>query len=240
MIVSTYEVRQALSSAAAASQTLDILKMRENCESPLKAAFACLSSKYRTFDGTCNNLCNITQGSAERPLVRLVPSDYEGPPGSTAPRSLGVDFKPLTNCRKVSFQTLRNNDTANSNDNAVNFTHLTMTWGQFIDHDVTLTELTPNVDCGVNNEPCQQIPDCVNIKIPNGEELLFNQSAQCIPLPRSLRDGEGNQVSSKNILLLHVQLHRIHGVDPFSYIVTQNQGVIRTGDALKTSWSRID
>ena len=214
--------------------------MRENCESPLKAAFACLSSKYRTFDGTCNNLCNITQGSAERPLVRLVPSDYEGPPGSTAPRSLGVDFKPLTNCRKVSFQTLRNNDTANSNDNAVNFTHLTMTWGQFIDHDVTLTELTPNVDCGVNNEPCQQIPDCVNIKIPNGEELLFNQSAQCIPLPRSLRDGEGNQVSSKNILLLHVQLHRTHGVDPFSYIVSQNQGVIRTGDALKTSWSRID
>ena len=196
MIVSTYEVRQALSStaaaAAAAAQTLDILKMRENCENPLKAALACLSRKYRTFDGTCNNLCNITRGSAERPLVRLVPSDYEG---IDAPRSLGVNFKPLTNCRKVSFQTLKNNDTANSNDNAVNFTHLTMTWGQFLDHDVTLTELTPNVDCGVNNAPCQPIPDCVNIKIPNGEELLFNQSAQCIPLPRSFRNNDSDQVS---------------------------------------------
>ena len=169
--------------------------MRENCESPLKAAFACLSRKYRTFDGTCNNLCNITQGSAERPLVRLVPSDYEGPPGSTAPRSLGVDFKPLTNCRKVSFQTLRNNDTANRDDKAVNFTHLTMTWGQFIDHDVTLTELTPNTECGINNAPCEQIPNCTNIKIPNGEELLFNQSAQCIPLIRSFLNNNGDQVS---------------------------------------------
>ena len=155
MIVSTYEVRQALSSAAAANQTLDILKMRENCESPLKAAFACLSRKYRTFDGTCNNLCNITQGSAERPLVRLVPSDYEGPPGSTAPRSLGVDFKLLANPRKVSAETLENNDTANINGTIVNFTHLTMTWGQFLDHDVTLTELPEDLDCGINNAPCK-------------------------------------------------------------------------------------
>ena len=46
-----------------------------------------------------------------------------------------------------------------------------------------------------NNAPCEQIPNCTNIKIPNGEELLFNQSAQCIPLIRSFLNNNGDQVS---------------------------------------------
>ncbi|XP_067034802.1 uncharacterized protein [Acropora muricata] len=41
-------------------------------------------------------------------------------------------------------------------------THLVMTWGQFLVHDVTLTELTDeHVNCGTNAQPCpnkQMIP----------------------------------------------------------------------------------
>ena len=184
---------------------MKILKNRANCETPLKTALACLQRKYRTFDGTCNNLCNITLGSAEQPLERLLPPDYEGPVGSQAPRSLGVDFKALANPRKVSVEALENNDTANINGTIVNFTHLTMTWGQFLDHDVTLTELPEGLDCGINNAPCQPIPECVNIKIPNGLELLFNDSVQCIPLPRSVRNPDGNQVSGVFNFFINVQ-----------------------------------
>ena len=203
VIVGTYEVRQTLSSDAAAKLVLKILKNRANCETPLKTALACLQRKYRTFDGTCNNLCNITLGSAEQPLERLLPPDYEG--SNQAPRSLGVDFKPLSNPRKVSFEALENNDTANINGTIVNFTHLTMTWGQFLDHDVTLTELPEGLDCGINNAPCQPIPECVNIKIPNGLELLFNESVQCIPLSRSVRNPNGNQVSEVFNFFINVQ-----------------------------------
>lgn len=207
VIVGTYEVRQASSSDAAARLVLKLLKNRANCETPLKTALACLHRKYRTFDGTCNNLCNITLGSAEQPLERLLPPDYEGPAGSQAPRSLGVDFKPLTNPRKVSVEALENNDTANINGTIVDFTHLTMTWGQFLDHDVTLTEL-PELDCGINNAPCRPIPGCVNIKIPNGLELLFNESVQCIPLARSLRNPAGNQI---NIITAYVDGSQVYG-----------------------------
>ena len=205
VIVGTYEVRQASSSDAAAKLVLKILKNRANCETPLKTALACLQRKYRTFDGTCNNLCNITLGSAEQPLERLLPPDYEGPAGSQAPRSLGVDFKPLTDPRKVSVEALENNDTANINGTIVNFTHLTMTWGQFLDHDVTLTELPEGLDCGINNAPCNPIPGCVNIKIPNGLELLFNESVQCIPLSRSVRNAAGDQVSGVFNFFINVQ-----------------------------------
>ena len=205
VIVGTYEVRQASSSDAAARLVLKILKNRANCETPLKTALACLQRKYRTFDGTCNNLCNITLGSAEQPLERLLPPDYEGPVGSQAPRSLGVDFKLLSNPRKISVEALENNDTANINGTIVNFTHLTMTWGQFLDHDVTLTELPEGLDCGINNAPCQPIPGCVNIKIPNGLELLFNESVQCIPLARSDRNPTGDQVSEVFNFFINVQ-----------------------------------
>ncbi|CAH3160422.1 unnamed protein product [Porites lobata] len=68
-----------------------------------------------------------------------------------------------------------------------------MTWGQFLGHDVTLTELPEGLDCGINNAPCNTIPGCVNIKIPNGLELLFNESVQCIPLSRSVRNAAGDQ-----------------------------------------------
>ena len=118
---------------------------------------------------------------------------------------MGVDFKPLTDPRKVSVEALENNDTANINGTIVNFTHLTMTWGQFLDHDVTLTELPEGLDCGINNAPCNTIPGCVNIKIPNGLELLFNESVQCIPLARSVRNPAGDQVSGVFNFFINVQ-----------------------------------
>ena len=205
VIVGIYEVRQVSSSDEAAKLVLKILKNRANCETPLKTALACLQRKYRTFDGTCNNLCNITLGSAEQPLERLLPPDYEGPAGSQAPRSLGVDFKPLSNPRKISVEALENNDTANINGTIVNFTHVTMTWGQFMDHDCTLTELPEGLDCGINNAQCQPIPECVNIKIPNGAELLFNETVECIPLQRSVRNPNGDQVSRVLNFFINVQ-----------------------------------
>ena len=80
-----------------------------------------------------------------------------------------------------------------------NFTHMTMTWGQFIDHDITLTELTPNVECGNNTTPCGNQEGCIVISLHNlkkKERLRFNRSANCIPLRRSFRRN-GEQVGYK-------------------------------------------
>jgi len=86
------------------------------------------------------------------------------------------------------------NNTTNIIGRSPAFTHLTITWGQFLDYDVTLTEME-EVDCGSNqHEPCPQRPGCIGIDILPGQELRFNQSVRCINIRRSARDGNGDQV----------------------------------------------
>ena len=193
-------MRQASSSAAAAQQVLDTLQLT-NCDD-LKVRLACFQRRYRTFNGDCNNLCNITRGATNEPLRRLPnlepPTDYEQP--GFQPRRLAADGSDLSNARRISRAVFRAN-TGNLNGSAPDFTHITMTWGQFLDHDITLTELTPlpaGVDCGVNNEPCiRDRPECIGIDISQAnpdDRLRFNQSALCIPVRRSFVNPAGQQV----------------------------------------------
>ena len=207
LIISTSEVRKVLSSDAAANLTLQTL-LKENCD-PLKTRLACLSSPYRTFDGSCNNLCNTTLGMAGTTLARFPnlfrPTAYEDPVTFTARQNSEISSRviPLPNARNVSVIVFDSSE-ADANG-APAFTHLTMTWGQFLDHDVTLTELTPlpeNVTCGTNDAPCVVDSfNCAGVDIIDpvsfgpSQKLGGLPSAQCIPLRRSTRTPEGEQVN---------------------------------------------
>ena len=193
LIVGKYQVRQALSPVAG-RDLLETLSL-PNCDNFYKRLI-CAQRKYRTFDGTCNNLCKVTRGAIYRPLRRLEtlaePTDYE--PGFEPRRVAANPNRNLTNARQVSVNVFEANN-ANINNTPPAFTHLTMTWGQFLDHDITLTEME-EVDCGSNqHEPCPQTPGCIGIDILPGQELRFNQTVHCINLRRSSRDGNGDQVS---------------------------------------------
>lgn len=52
---------------------------------PLYVRLNCIRRRYRTFDGTCNNLCNITKGAAETGFARffLQPSKTDWDQGSS-------------------------------------------------------------------------------------------------------------------------------------------------------------
>ena len=202
LTITVCEVRQVSSSAAAAQQVLNTLQLT-NCDD-LKVRLACFQRRYRTFDGTCNNLCNTTNGATNQPHQRFPglnpPTEYQTQTPDFLPRSRSSTMPPdgriilLPNARTVSNQVFVNS-TGNKGGIEPDFTHLTMTWGQFIDHDVTLTELTPGVNCGINDAPCPAVDgNCIGITIEEGQNLAFNQSAQCIPLARSFRDADGNQV----------------------------------------------
>ena len=172
---------------------LDTLSLT-NCEVSLDRRLLCLKhGKYRTFDGTCNNLCNITTGAAFTPHRRFVPSGYDG--DNFEPRqfsSLGTRF-PLPNTRQVSKKVFASAEIQG------NFTHIVMTFGQFLAHDVSLTaESTNPTDCGVSEYPCPSLsekPDCIGVNITSGNNLLGDPDARCTPLIRSKRDENGNQVS---------------------------------------------
>ena len=155
----------------------------------LDIQLSCFIRRYRTFDGSCNNLCNVTRGSAQRPFSRLLPPVYKG--GKHAPRSLGSNNQPLPNARNVS-KIVFVSSTGNDDNATTDFTHLTMIWGQFLDHDITLTQLNDSVDCGNNSLPCRGPEEgCIGIEILQGNELKDNRSAVCMPLRRSaIKNGE--------------------------------------------------
>lgn len=194
------------------SDLLDTLNL-ENCNR-LDVRERCITvpkAEYRTFDGTCNNLCNITNGAAGIPFSRI--------PGLDPPTAFAPGFKPRVNsvipdkllslARTISTTVFASSD-ANVNNTAPNFTHVTMTWGQFLDHDLTLTQLVPDVDCGVQEKPCIDIKGCTNIEIPATAPLVNNQSAQCIPLRRASQNEEGEQL---NIITSHIDGSQVYGSD---------------------------
>ena len=134
------------------------------------------------------------------------PTAYDNPVTFTARQtSAAVSFRsiPLPNARNVSVQVFDSSEADATG--APDFTHLTMTWGQFLDHDVTLTELTPlpeNVTCGTNEAACVvDGQNCIGVDIihpsPFGpsQKLGGLPTAKCIPLRRSTRTPEGEQVN---------------------------------------------
>lgn len=149
-------------------------------------------------DGTCNNLCNITTGASFTPHVRFGPTAYEP---VFQPRQFSL-FEPvggrlpLPNARKVSKAVF------SSKEEEAAFTHVTMTWGQFMDHDLTLTEfdvdVNPQVDCGGPLVPCPSLasnPNCFGVNITTGNNLFSDTAVKCTPLARSEQNDYGEQVS---------------------------------------------
>lgn len=168
---------------------------------PLYVRLNCIRRRYRTFDGTCNNLCNVTKGAAETGFARFLPAAFQNGLGPRFKSSSGV---PLKNARTIS----RNVFLSTSEDVggvAPPFSHATMTWGQILDHDITLTESSETPGCGTDNEPCPtNVPGCISIPISQAnpdDRLKNNQSARCIPLSRSAQRNDGEEVG---FLLLKV------------------------------------
>ncbi|XP_071454888.1 uncharacterized protein [Hetaerina americana] len=99
---------------------------------------ACPPLRYRTMDGTCNNLVHPDWGVAMRPLRRVLPPDYSD--GISSPR-VAKDGSGLPSARDVSLTVHRpiyRNDP--------HFTVMLAVWGQFFDHDITATALSKSND----------------------------------------------------------------------------------------------
>ncbi|KAI9553142.1 hypothetical protein GHT06_021035 [Daphnia sinensis] len=89
-------------------------------------------SKYRPFDGSCNNLVHVNWGRRNTVYRRLLPAQYGN--GIDSPR-LATDGGELLNPRNVSLAII-GDDGPNSTD----ITLLITSFGQFITHDITNSE----------------------------------------------------------------------------------------------------
>lgn len=87
-------------------------------------------ARYRTADGSCNNLVHTHWGKSFACFSRLLPPAYAD--GLSAPR-ISVSGGPLPNPRIISMVMHRD-----MNYPAV-YTHMTMQYGQFFSHDIAFT-----------------------------------------------------------------------------------------------------
>ncbi|XP_019636936.1 PREDICTED: thyroid peroxidase-like [Branchiostoma belcheri] len=131
--------------------------------------------EFRSANGRCNNRDHPLWGSSEQPLRRLLEPEYGD--GLMMPRTTARGGAPLPSARLVSttvHEDLRKSSPVN--------THMVMQFGQFLDHDITLT---PNFQeeglvctCGTDDE------HCFNINVPSDDPDFAG--TPCLPFARSL------------------------------------------------------
>ena len=95
---------------------------------------SCKISKYRTIDGSCNNLKRPLWGKSHTAFNRLHPADYAD--GLNNLRK-ARDQSELPLPRIVSTTLAKDVDLQEPK-----FTLIVMQWGQFVDHDLTLSAST--------------------------------------------------------------------------------------------------
>ena len=153
--------------------------------------FIPFNARFRTIDGTCNNLKNPLLGAADTPLSRLIPAQYED--GISTLRgdiqnSLGKifdasPFQPPNPSARIVSQTIISNV---SEDEGL--THILMQFGQFLDHDLSLSPELED-ECPERAADCEFTEICRPIRIADRDPIFgkgTERNGGCLPFSRSL------------------------------------------------------
>ncbi|OQV25948.1 Peroxidase [Hypsibius exemplaris] len=143
--------------------------------------------KYRSFDGSCNNLKYPSWGNRTQPYSRITARTYSD--GKDMPRLFSVvkeydDKLPLPNPRVLSVMVSQNKPYAHPVANL-----LMPYFAQIIGHDLTLTPSfqvnNRQPDCCVINSDCQ-VPECFQFSIPPYDPFYSRFNITCHQFARSL------------------------------------------------------
>lgn len=162
--------------------SLDLSKssaIEKICPVFLKPSVNCEQTKYRTLTGFCNNLQYQSWASARSAMVRFLAPDYYD--SISLPRR-AYDGSPLPSARVVSFVVHQDPPEYDKYH-----TMLSVVWGQFIDHDMTLAaqatdEQPTGIDCCKSEDAH---PDCFPIEIPKGDPFYGYFNQKCMHFTRA-------------------------------------------------------
>nr|CAJ2313429.1 Peroxidase [Metisa plana] len=169
---------------AALSDTNNIIE-NQSCEAPSKDCS--YDSKYRTSDGSCNNLQHPYWGSKETPYERLVAYNY-GDDIHALPKA--KSGKPLPNARLISQSVFRDKHVE---DNKRTLAH--MSFGAVIAHDQSLAAGTSHISSGKKccvdgklGEDSSNSDKCAPIMIEDEDEVYAPAGIECLDFERSGTD----------------------------------------------------
>ncbi|XP_012535738.1 uncharacterized protein LOC105836333 isoform X3 [Monomorium pharaonis] len=145
------------------------------------------SLRYRTSDGSCNNLQNPWWGSAMSAMQRFLPSEYHDGVQSIRRSKNG---RPLPSARDITNLIHESKDVP-----LASITHMLMQWGQFIDHDLTATGQSRGFNgtipqcClqrGTGFQPPEFMhPDCLPIAVNPSDKFYSPLGVRCLEFLRS-------------------------------------------------------
>ena len=156
------------------------------CPLFLKPGVNCENTKYRTLTGYCNNLQYQSWGSTRSAMVRFLAPDYYD--SISLPRR-AYDGSPLPSARVVSFVVHQDPPEYDKYH-----TMLSVVWGQFIDHDMTLAVQAADEAAATNESGERAIdccksedahPDCFPIEIPKGDPFYGYFNQKCMHFTRA-------------------------------------------------------
>ncbi|XP_020294336.1 uncharacterized protein LOC109859976 isoform X2 [Pseudomyrmex gracilis] len=129
------------------------------------------SLRYRTSDGSCNNLQHLWWGSAMSTMQRFLSPEYDD--GVQSIRR-SITGRPLPSAREVTNLVHEDKDVP-----LASVTHMLMQWGQFVDHDLTATGQSR----GFNGT----VPQCC-LQGGIGFQPPEFMHPECLPIAVNLRD----------------------------------------------------
>ena len=172
------------------------------------------SREVEALNGVGNNVANPNWGSVDQQLIRLVPAEYEN--GINSP----------TGADRPSARLISNTFSASPEDGIPNdrdFTAFVYAWGQFLDHDIDLTDTASP-------------KESFSIVVPAGDQWFdpTGSGALTIPMSRSNFDtsaGTNDPRQQINSITAFVDGSQIYGVD------AERAAALRefTGGRLRTS-----
>ena len=139
----------------------------------------CEVERYRSMSGLCNNLENPLWGKANVAHQRFLPPNFAD--GISAPR-VSVTGAPLPSPRAISHSVHTDNG---FHDHAA--TIFLVFWGQFTDHDITLTSETKDPVTRKTPKCCEGAKNeaCLPIEVPADDSFYSKHGQRCINLVRS-------------------------------------------------------
>ncbi|ROT74712.1 hypothetical protein C7M84_006774 [Penaeus vannamei] len=188
------------------------------CDQDLALSACTLFMSYRSNNGICNNLAKPFWGSILRPFRRVAPPHYGNGVFSFPTTKEG---RPFPNARLVS---LRVNDIQPNRESSL-LSVLHMTYGEFLNHDLTFVPLNigldgkaipccPETQGSGSGDPIPH-PECAQIYIPTGDTFYSRFNKTCLEFVRSapaLRCKFGDSRVNKHplLVLLHTVWMRHH------------------------------